>query len=40
MYGRVDYDGTSEQYIGSWFDKTGRRDRIVLATKVYAPMSD
>ncbi len=40
MYGRVDYDGTSEQYIGSWFDKTGRRDQIVLATKVYAPMSD
>jgi NDP-hexose 2,3-enoyl reductase len=40
MYGRVDYEGTSEQYIGSWFDKTGRRDRIVLATKVYAPMSD
>jgi len=40
MYGREDYDGLSEQYIGSWFDKTGRRDRIVLATKVYAPMSD
>src|SRR5262249_59205675 len=40
MYGRVDYEGTSEQYIGSWFDMTGRRDRIVLATKVYAPMSD
>jgi NDP-hexose 2,3-enoyl reductase len=37
MYGRVDYEGTSEQYIGSW---SGQRDRIVLATKVYAPMSD
>jgi hypothetical protein len=25
---------------GSWFEKTGQRDKIVLATKVYAPMSD
>jgi NDP-hexose C3-ketoreductase / dTDP-4-oxo-2-deoxy-alpha-D-pentos-2-ene 2,3-reductase len=40
MYGRADYEGTSEQYLGRWFDKTGRRDRIVLATKVYAPMGD
>src|SRR5438552_1523630 len=40
MYGRVDYDGTSEQYIGSWFDKTGHRERIVLATKIYAAMGD
>ncbi|MEV6304707.1 aldo/keto reductase [Actinoplanes sp. NPDC051861] len=40
MYGREDGDGLSERYIGSWLDRTGRRDRIVLATKVYAPMSD
>jgi NDP-hexose 2,3-enoyl reductase len=40
MYGSQTGDGLSEQFIGSWFDKTGRRDRMVLATKVYAPMSD
>ncbi|GAA4594979.1 aldo/keto reductase [Planotetraspora phitsanulokensis] len=40
MYGRETGDGLSEQFIGSWFEKTGNRDRIVLATKVYAPMTD
>jgi NDP-hexose 2,3-enoyl reductase len=40
MYGREDGDGLSERIIGSWFDKSGNRDRMVLATKVYAPMSD
>ncbi|MET7398129.1 aldo/keto reductase [Dactylosporangium sp. NPDC005572] len=40
MYGARDYEGTSEQYIGSWFARTGRRDEVVLATKVYQPMSD
>jgi len=40
MYGRVDYEGTSERFIGSWLAQTGRRDEIVLATKVYAPMSE
>jgi NDP-hexose 2,3-enoyl reductase len=40
MYGSEHGDGLSEQFIGSWLDTTGRRDRIVLATKVYAPMSD
>ncbi|BCJ39561.1 oxidoreductase [Actinoplanes ianthinogenes] len=40
MYGRQDGDGLSERIIGSWLAKTGTRDRIVLATKVYAPMSD
>jgi NDP-hexose 2,3-enoyl reductase len=39
MYGREDGDGLSERIIGSWLAKTGRRDRTVLATKVYAPMS-
>ncbi|KAB8187779.1 aldo/keto reductase [Microbispora catharanthi] len=38
MYG--DGHGLCERFIGEWFDKTGHRDRIVLATKVYAPMSD
>ncbi|MFL6113556.1 MAG: aldo/keto reductase, partial [Catenulispora sp.] len=39
MYGRERGDGMSERFIGSWFD-SGRRDRIVLATKVYAPLTD
>ncbi|KUL30954.1 aldo/keto reductase [Actinoplanes awajinensis] len=40
MYGREDGDGLSERFIGSWLATSGRRDRTVLATKVYAPMSD
>jgi NDP-hexose 2,3-enoyl reductase len=40
MYGREDGDGLSERIIGSWLDKSGNRDRMVLATKAYAPMSD
>src|SRR3954469_3731756 len=30
--------GTSEEIIGRWLAHGGRRDRIVLATKVYQPM--
>src|SRR5213595_453193 len=30
--------GTSEEIIGRWLAYGGRRDRIVLATKVYQPM--
>ncbi|WP_433824571.1 aldo/keto reductase [Actinoplanes sp. CA-015351] len=40
MYGSKTGDGLSERFIGSWFDKSGHRDDLVLATKVYAPMSD
>ncbi|GIE88273.1 aldo/keto reductase [Actinoplanes regularis] len=40
MYGREDGDGLSERIIGGWLEKSGNRDRTVLATKVYAPMSD
>ncbi|WP_433045145.1 aldo/keto reductase [Dactylosporangium sp. CS-033363] len=40
MYGARDYEGTAETYIGSWLAKTGRRDEVVLATKVYQPMGD
>ncbi|MEU6411728.1 aldo/keto reductase [Microbispora sp. NPDC046933] len=40
MYGRETGDGLSERFIGRWFEKSGHRDRIVLATKVYAPMTD
>ena len=30
--------GTSEEIIGNWLARSGQRDRIVLATKVYQPM--
>lgn len=30
--------GISEEYIGRWLAQRGRRERIVLATKVYQPM--
>ena len=30
--------GTSEEIIGRWLTRNGRRDQIVLATKVYQPM--
>ena len=30
--------GISEEIIGRWLQKTGRRDEIVLATKLYQPM--
>src|SRR5689334_2294754 len=40
MYGEETGDGLSERFIGTWFDKSGHRDEVVLATKVYAPMSD
>jgi aryl-alcohol dehydrogenase-like predicted oxidoreductase len=30
--------GTSEEIIGRWLAQIGRRDRIVLATKLYQPM--
>lgn len=30
--------GTSEEIIGRWLAQGGRRDRIILATKVYQPM--
>lgn len=31
--------GESEEVLGRWFRKSGKRDKIVLATKVGAPMS-
>ncbi len=30
--------GLSEEIIGRWLQQGGRRERIVLATKVYQPM--
>lgn len=34
---RAQTQGRTEEYIGSWFRKTGRRHDIVLATKVIGP---
>ncbi|MFJ7194568.1 MULTISPECIES: aldo/keto reductase [unclassified Streptomyces] len=39
MYGGVEHRGRTEEIIGTWFAKGGeRRDRVVLATKVYGNM--
>lgn len=34
---RAETVGRTEEILGSWFAKTGRRDNVVLATKVSAP---
>ena len=34
---KAETQGRTEQYIGSWFAKTGQRDRWVLATKASGP---
>lgn len=38
VYGRSKGVGATETIIGSWFAKGGRRDKVVLATKVYNTM--
>jgi len=41
VYGGSKGRGATETILGNWFDKhPGKRDEIVLATKVYGPMSD
>ncbi|NJP91934.1 aldo/keto reductase [Nonomuraea sp. FMUSA5-5] len=41
VYGRTPGDGATEEIIGRWFAKGGgRRDRTVLATKLYLPTGD
>ena len=40
VYGWKKGEGVTEQIIGRWLDQGGRRDRIVLATKVYGGMGD
>jgi aryl-alcohol dehydrogenase-like predicted oxidoreductase len=41
VYGRYLGVGTTESIIGDWFSKgAGRRDKVVLATKVYGMISD
>jgi aryl-alcohol dehydrogenase-like predicted oxidoreductase len=32
--------GDTERYIGSWLRRSGRRDRVILATKVMGPSED
>lgn len=34
---RPDTQGATERYIGSWFQKSGNRDKVILATKVAGP---
>lgn len=40
VYGKKKGEGVTEQIIGRWLAQGGRRDRIVLATKVYGAMGD
>jgi NDP-hexose C3-ketoreductase / dTDP-4-oxo-2-deoxy-alpha-D-pentos-2-ene 2,3-reductase len=41
VYGWKKGQGLTEQIIGRWFDKGGgRRDKVVIATKLYGSMSD
>lgn len=41
VYGWKTGEGWTEQIVGRWFDKGGgRRDKVVLATKVFGRMSD
>jgi aryl-alcohol dehydrogenase-like predicted oxidoreductase len=41
IYGNAEHKGLTEEIIGSWFAKGGgRRDKVVLATKVYGNMID
>jgi len=41
VYGRRAYCGATEEIIGRWFQQQpGRRDQVVIATKVYGNMTD
>jgi aryl-alcohol dehydrogenase-like predicted oxidoreductase len=41
VYGWKRGEGITEQIVGRWLDQGGgRRDKVVLATKVYGPMGD
>jgi len=35
--GRAETYGSTEKIIGTWFKKTGKRDQVVLATKIVGP---
>jgi aryl-alcohol dehydrogenase-like predicted oxidoreductase len=34
---RAENNGLTEKYIGTWFEKTKKRDKVVLATKITGP---
>lgn len=40
VYGREIHYGATEEIVGRWLKKSGNRDKIVLATKVYGKMGD
>lgn len=40
VYGWKTGEGWTEQIIGNWFEKSGKRDKVVLATKLFGKMSD
>src|SRR3990170_6693640 len=41
VYGRKKGEGVTEQIVGRWFAKgDGRREKTVIATKLYGSMSD
>jgi aryl-alcohol dehydrogenase-like predicted oxidoreductase len=40
VYGWAKHKGATEEIIGRWFAQGGRRDKVVLATKVYGQMGD
>ncbi len=39
VYGGVDNRGWTEEIVGRWLQKSGKRDEVVLATKVYGEMT-
>ncbi|HEY3478979.1 MAG TPA: aldo/keto reductase [Streptomyces sp.] len=40
IYGKDEHKGLTEEFVGSWFAKGGdRRDKVVLATKLYGNMT-
>lgn len=40
VYGGPDHRGWTEEIVGRWLAASGKRDEVVLATKVYGTMSD
>ena len=37
VMGRAETQGATERHIGSWLKKTGKRDAVVLASKIAGP---
>lgn len=40
VYGGIDQRGRTEEFIGKWMAQGGRREKLVLATKVYGKMGE